>query len=1103
MTHRRVYCCAPATSLALLLILATLVAPRPTPGHAQVVSGSGFASAVPCLSGTPTFATTSMANTILSSAQMAAPSNPALLQFTSGSSTSLAPIGSMATGGQNGPIANGMGATYGLAYDDGSVSGIRRLFAAAYVKRSVSLGVAGPGAIYEYRFATGAWGLAATVPGVGSVSRSAANTTDAAMSDQVGKVGLGDLEVSPDGRTLYAMNLNARQIARYDLSGGGLVAQPALSIPLGLISADAAVQADLRPFAIGFWPAYGPTGGGPPVLIVGLVDSAARSASGDDSRWTFPKAYVLYATLAGNGSWGISVAQNLATPGLQLRELGSSYLPDPPVPDTAQVSGWNPWFPLAVASISQIAGQGVRFPEPMLTDISFTQDGQTMYVGLRDRTGDQLFSKRPPPGEASVMSQGDVLTYKLVGGAWQIQGNTYGDTFDDNSHAYAGTIPAHIENMMGAASVSMRGTMSSGATPGGFSEQVMTTALLGAQSSGTRLYGSGGGGVIAQQTLIPSTAPAGGKATALGDVEFLCSYAFVGGRVWQDTDGNSVQSTGEPSFGGVTLEVFQGSSAGSPALASVTTSANGRYLFAVPPNTPVNIRIASGSRASLGAQGWRITAPNIGGSDTADSDISQTLGYIEMAGQSYGTVGGGLTGIAVPTLMNRSDQRNLDIGLTKAQAANTIGDRVWDDTNHDGLQTAGELGHAGIGVRLTPDPQNMAVLPGIYPQSVATDVNGRYLFVNLPPGRYRVTFGPPPAPFYATLRDVGANDAIDSDADATTGYASPWITLGATVAGATNTSIDLGLYGGTPDVWVSKTGPPQMLIGSTFAYTLSYGNAGALPAAGVQIRDLLPAGFSYISASPAPISVSGQTITWGLGALAAGQTGGISLIVRAPASLGAATSQPALNTASISTATPNDPPGNNSSSSSGTVVRPEVGIAKNAPAAALVGDELSYALSYANTGSIAAASVMIADALPTGVTLTRFIQNPGAACGYTAASRQVSCAFPSLAVNASGSVVFGAKADVSAPASVANTATISTATAGDSPTGNSSTATTAIQFPDPDVMLSISPSPFPVGTSGGIAAAYHNTGTGLARSAALSVALPASVSIGALPGGCT
>ncbi len=1095
-----------AVLLALMLVVTALVAPRPIPSHAQVANGSGFTSAVSCMNGPPTFATTSMVNTLYPGAPMANQTDPALLQITSDSRTTLAPIGSVATFGENSAIANGLGATYGLAYDDGDVSGIRRLFAAAYLKRSVSLSLVGLGAIWEYRFGTGAWSLATVVPNVGSDTRTTPDLNDTGMIEQVGHVGLGDLEVSPDGRTLYAMNLATRSIARYDISGGAPVALPDLSIPLSVISASPTVQADLRPFAIGFVPVYDPQGVHRPTLLVGMVDSVARSPSGMSfsPTWIYPTAYVLEYnedTTTSIGSWRISVAQNLNATGLSTRETSSTFFqPGRPL----YTRGWNPWFPMSFAKSSHVGTAPlttVRFPEPMLTDITVTRDGQTMFVGLRDRTADQLFSRVSPSGEFSSIAQGDILTYKLIGGIWMLQGDSYSDFFNDNSHMYTGSTPAHIENLMGIAAISMGGM-----GPSGFSEQLMTTALLGAETSGVRVYAATGGGIVAQQTIATSANPGGGKAASLGDVEFLCSYALVGGRVWQDVTANGVQDAGESAFAGVTLDVFagQGSDANGPALATLTTDAGGNYLFAVPPNTPVNIRIAASSRASLMAQGWRITDPNLGGNDATDSDMSAVDGYIEMSGQHYGTVGGGFTGMAVPTLMNRGDQRTFDIGLTQALPVGQIGDRVWEDTNHNGLQDAGEPSYAGYAVSLVPDPQSVALLlPPGYAKDITTGTSGTYHFNNLPPGRYAVRFGTPAATFSATLRDVGANDASDSDADVSTNYTSPFVTL-TPPSGNVNTSIDMGLFGGVPDIWISKNGPAQTLVGNTFAYTLDYGNVGTRAADGVQLRDTLPAGLTYISASPAPSSVSGQMLTWNLNTLGIGQTGRITLNVRAPVSLTptSAVQQFIINTASISTATPNDPLGNNSSSRTSSIVRPEVSVTKTATTVALVGDEISYTLSYANTGGVAAASVVLVDTLPAGMTFTRFIQNPGAACSYTAATNTVSCSFLALAAGETGSVVIGAKADVTAAASVANSASISTLTAGDTLTGNSSTATTTIQFPDLGVTVGISPSPFPVGTSGSVTATYTNQGTGVARSTSLNLIVPAGVTLGTLPSGC-
>lgn len=1085
------------------LCAVVLVLARPALIQAQVTNTIGFSSAVPCLSSPATFATTCFANTIYTGngAAVAAPADPALVQFTQSSKGMLANLGSSSVRGANSQILNGIGSIYGLAYDDGSASGIRRLFAAAYLKRSVAFGPGNPGGIYEYRFATGTWSLATTVPNAwSSVGRISTDTSDAGMLAQIGKQSLGDMTMAPDGRTLYVMNLSARQIERYDLSGGALVRLSPLAIPFNLISTNAAIQADLRPFALTFDPLPLISIGGP-LLVVGVVDSAERSTAGDTT-WTYPRAMVLnYAV--GSGQWSVALTQNLTAGGLNLRHDGSTFLEGwKKIPGYGRMRSWNPWrssranLPVVVFGTTG----SVHYPQPMLTSITFSQDGMTMYLGLRDRTGDQVFSKNPPPGDIVGVAQGDVLTYKFTG-SWQLQGNSVGDTFDDNTHIYPGmptSTPAHIENFMGALAITMQGT---GPT---FNEQVVGSSLLGSSTSGMRFYNATGGGITSQQQFIGASDTAGGKSTGLGDVEYLCTYTLIGGRVWQDTDNNGIQGVSESSVANVTLELFQGTSAGSPALATVTTDGQGRYLFAAPPNTPVNIRIAASSRGWLQSQGWMLTQVNRGGNDTTDSDIDPRFGYIEFAGRNYGSVGGGVTGNAIAMPMNRSDERDFDIGLTNVQTTGQIGDTVWQDLNRDGLQDTGEPGIPGVAVQLTPDPNTMALLPGSYPKTLTTLANGSYLFQNLPAGQYTVKITPPTG-FSATLRDAQSNsqDTRDSDADASTGYTSPLIGLGSAPANS-DLTVDFGLIGGTPDVWVTKSGPPQVLVGQQFSYTLAYGNSGSGIASAVQLVDTLPAGLTFVSASPAPASQSGQTLTWNLGTLTAGQSGSITVTVRAPASIGAAKSQAITNTATISTGTPGDPPGNNTSTSTSQIVRPEIGIAKTAPSTVLVGDALSYRLSYANTGSIAAANVTLVDTLPPGMPFVRFIQNPFGACAYDAATRRISCALPSVAVNEVGTIEFVAQTDVTAAATVANTATISTTTAGDDPSNNSATATTTVQFPNPGVGITISPSPVPVGESGSITISYRNTGTGDARSSRVTVDLPSSaIRPGTLPAGCS
>nr|WP_044199525.1 SdrD B-like domain-containing protein [Oscillochloris trichoides] len=1093
--------------LVLLLILMGMLLCGPYPAaQAAVVSGASFsAAAVPCLMAPDAFAVASMRNTLNTNDYYAQPHEPALLQVTMGSQNTLAPIGSHQID-LNTSVSNGMGAVYGIAYDDGSVSGVRRIFAAAYLKRSVSLGGSGLGAIYEYRFDTGSWRHAISVSGVGIETRNPFDQhvdgvmDDAEVADQVGWIGIGDIDISPDGRTLYALNLNTRAIQRYTLHpGGAITPSGAIAIPLATITTDPTIQRDLRPFGLGFMPPDPNQPMASPTILVGVVDSAASRSQAlteghSPPTWPAVSGYVLFGTHAGTGVWGVAVHQSLRTAPVQGRHLGTLFQATTP----AQTSGWNPWVPRSFAQLSHTGPGGiVRFAEPMISDIQVSRDGLLMLISFRDRSGDRFFAANPPAGHDSVTAQGDVLVYRRVNVAspWVLQGNTVGDYFDDNTIHGLNPNTAHVENFQGAGTLTLDGT-----GPHALQELFIATSLIRPSAAGIRSFTLGGGAMLQEHIIHHPNTSAGGKAAGLGDVETLCTYALLGGRLWQDANGDGVQNVGEPALAGITLELTRLPNATDTPLATLTTDAQGRYLFAVPPNTPLSMRIAASSRTSLAAAGWYLTKPNQGGNDATDSDASDVFGVIEIAAPAYSAVGGGVTGIALPMPVHRSDLRTLDLGLTRVEPAGRIGDWVWTDSNINGIQDSGELGRAAIPVTLLPDPTNAALLPGSYPQQTLTDAHGLYHFSQLPPGRYRVRFGPLPPNVQATLRDRGADDARDSDVDASTNLTSALISVGSLPPTNDQRSIDLGLAG-FADVWVQKNGPAEALVGGRLRYTLAYGNAGAMAAPNVRLIDDLPPGVTLVSADPVPTLVDGQRLEWHLGTLAPGFTGQIVLDVDAPASMGAATSQPVINRASISTSEMSDPPENNRSSSSALLVRSELQISKSAPPTALVGETFTYQIDYANQGSVDATDVIVQDTLPDGVSFVAWLQNPGAACSYAETSRTITCTWLILPKGSSGTIQFSVLADRDAAGSLVNTATIQTSTSGDDPADNTASSTTSIQAPNLAVELEITPAPFAVGTSGQVRVRYSNRGDGVAHNAQISLPVPNGVALGVLPAG--
>ena len=93
-----------------------------------------------------------------------------------------------------------------------------------------------------------------------------------------------------------------------------------------------------------------------------------------------------------------------------------------------------------------------------------------------------------------------------------------------------------------------------------------------------------------------------------------------------------------------------------------------------------------------------------------------------------------------------------------------VGDVTWIDANKDGRQDDDEQVLPGVTVELIQDGEVI--------ETTKTDDRGRYLFDELPAGEYRVKFAPTPEQqkiYVFTKADAGDDDAIDSDADTTTG----------------------------------------------------------------------------------------------------------------------------------------------------------------------------------------------------------------------------------------------------------------------------------------------------------------------------------------------
>jgi hypothetical protein len=211
--------------------------------------------------------------------------------------------------------------------------------------------------------------------------------------------------------------------------------------------------------------------------------------------------------------------------------------------------------------------------------------------------------------------------------------------------------------------------------------------------------------------------------------------ASLGDRVWRDDNDNGIQDADEVGVAGVTVTLVN---AAEEVVATTTTDAQGNYKFSNLLPGDYTVRITPPANYTLSAK-------DQGGNDNTDSDfdpITSTTGTISLA------AGQNLT--------------DVDAGLVFSQPiTTTVGDRVWLDTNGNGVQDANEPGVSNVLVTLF----NSA---GVAVASTYSDVNGNYLFTNVAPGSYTVGVSLPPA-FVFTANNGGVSDATNSDIIPATG----------------------------------------------------------------------------------------------------------------------------------------------------------------------------------------------------------------------------------------------------------------------------------------------------------------------------------------------
>ncbi len=270
------------------------------------------------------------------------------------------------------------------------------------------------------------------------------------------------------------------------------------------------------------------------------------------------------------------------------------------------------------------------------------------------------------------------------------------------------------------------------------------------------------------------------------------------------------------------------------------------------------------------------------------------------------------------------------------------------------------------GIAVTPDGS----------KALAADFGGSKLFAISSPFSASSAFEQIPMASAQQIEDVGisADGQLAILAGGDSNSPVPFIKAPFTNVGAT--AYDVTITGGrgagavrflppglAPGLTISKAAPATVSSGSNLTYTITYGNTGGAAASSVVINDPLPAGTTFVSATGGGAFASG-VVTWNIGTVNAGVTGQtVSFTVNVTAASGSVD-----NTGYTIQATGVAPiPGPPVFTTIGGAAA-NLTITKAAPGTVVTGTNLTYTITYGNTGSAAATSVVISDTVPAGTT---------------------------------------------------------------------------------------------------------------------------------------
>jgi len=523
---------------------------------------------------------------------------------------------------------------------------------------------------------------------------------DATVFGLVGKVGLGDIELSDGGANLYVVNLFDRRIhviPTADVDNGAPYSSSVLPDFPGHAGCTNGVA---RPFGLTFHDGD---------IYLGVVCTGELNVTTNTNADLV--AYVYYYDLdnSSGGGWSTAITFPLTY------SKGFAEGTD---------AGTNQWYNWAdTYTNANLPGgvfgsftQGQHRPQPILADIEFDEDG-SMVLGFMDRTGNQLGHRNTPPnnigGLITGVSAGDILRTYLdpATGLYTLESAGVAGPYTSSGTGLSQNGPGGPASNQGPGGGEFFwqdriGTQHSETSNGGLAicpgtREVVLSAfdpLTDLDAAGYVVFNSTNGAKNRgfQLYFDPGSPPASGttgKAGGIGDIEFLLDAQpiEVGNYIWNDIDKDGIQDPGESAFSAVTVELWadtDNNGSVDTKVAETTTNANGQYLFSystnpnspspetwtvgtkVLPSTAYEIRVPTGQ---VGLTGFSLTGQNT----AASGGIATNNNLTDLRDSDAGTVATNAV-IAFTTGTAGRNNHTLDMGffdcptITNPSVAQTI-----------------------------------------------------------------------------------------------------------------------------------------------------------------------------------------------------------------------------------------------------------------------------------------------------------------------------------------------------------------------------------------------------------------------------------------------